>query len=183
MGKVRISRDYLIEEWSEAFQLDECSPSGISWKINGNNKMKGKPAGWLNELGYWKVEYKNKGIQVHRIVFYLFNGYIDKEKVVDHLNGNPSDNSASNLRLITYAENCRNKKRSKNNRTGTNGVHETHDFITTWMENGKQKSKKFSVIEYGEKAREMAESFRSSKIAELNDCGYNYSNTHGLERV
>jgi hypothetical protein len=182
MGKVRLSKDYFIEEWSEVFQLDSKSPSGISWNIGGNNKIKGKSVGWLTELNYWRCEYKNKSIQIHRIIYYLHYGYISNEMVVDHKNGNPSDNSILNLRLITYAENCRNKNISKNNRTGTNGVHETHDFIASWQENGKHKSKKFSVLKYGIKAKQMAELFRYNKIADLNAKGYNYSETHGIKR-
>jgi hypothetical protein len=182
VGRVRKAKDHLIDKWSDIFQIDDKSPSGISWKISGANKVIGKPAGWLTDLGYWKVEHENKAIQVHRIIYYLHRLCLDSTMVVDHINGNPSDNSINNLRLITYAENCRNKKLSKNNKTGTNGVYEVHDFIATWMENDKQNSKKFSVFEYGVKAKEMAESFRSSRISELNEAGYNYSSTHGLKR-
>lgn len=182
MGKVRYAADHLIEEWFEVFQLDEKSPSGLSWKINGNNKVKGKPCGWLSDLGYWKVEYKTKTISCHRVVYYLLYSSIEAEKVVDHINGIPSDNTPSNLRLITYAENCRNKKRSKNNRTGLTGVYENHEFIAVWSENGKSYSKTFKVADYGEDTKAVAEEFRENKIAELNAKGYNYSDTHGLQR-
>lgn len=182
MGKVRQANDYYIDLWNDVFYIDKNSPSGISWKINGNNKQIGKPVGWKTELNYWKAEFNTKALLIHRVVYFLHHGHLDKTMVVDHINGDPSDNSIENLRMISYAENSRNRKLGVNSKTGTNGVHETHDFIATWSENGKAHSKKFSVLVYGDNARNLAEAFRKKKINDLNNVGHNYTDHHGLER-
>lgn len=182
MGKIRIAKDWFKNEWSDVFQLDQNSPSGLSWKIKGNNKVIGKPVGWITKLNYWKCEYNDKAILVHRVIYYLNTGQLDETKVIDHIDGNPQNNNIENLREITYAENSRNKKMGSNNRTGITGIHENHDYVVTWAENGKHFSKKFSVIKLGQdKALEYALNFRETKLSELNAESYNYSDRHGKQ--
>jgi hypothetical protein len=155
---MRLSKDYFKEEWVDVFQLDSSSPSGISWKVSGNNKSIGKPVGWKTELGYWKCEYKSKSILVHRIIYYLIHNKLSEYCVVDHING----------------------KRLINNTSEFTGVQERHEFIAQWTENGKLFNKSFKVSKYGyDLAKQMAIDFREKKIKELNQLGYNYSDRHG----
>lgn len=60
---------------------------------------------------------KRKLIQMHRE---LLNFPSNKE--VDHINGNTLDNRKINLRPCTHAENLRNSKLNKRNKTGFRGV-------------------------------------------------------------
>lgn len=43
--------------------------------------------------------------------------------VVDHVDGDPRNNCRANLRLCSQAENLRNRKRAKSNRSGFKGVY------------------------------------------------------------
>lgn len=176
----RVSKDHFIKEWPGVFEKSTESPSGLVWKIpRGTNIRVGDFVGYKSDLGYWKVEYKNKCIGVHRIIYYLKHGWLDSTKVIDHIDGDPSNNSIDNLREITYEENSRNKKMSKANRSGTTGVHEIHEWIATWTENDKNRSKSFPVWRYGANARQLAEAYREQRIKTLNTKEYNYTERHG----
>jgi hypothetical protein len=60
---------------------------------------------------------ENKLIQLHRIVIKAKQG-----EIVDHINGNKLDNRKCNLRICTKSQNCQNRKISKLNKSGFNGV-------------------------------------------------------------
>jgi len=65
-----------------------------------------------DSLGYlyadlWK-EGKRYRIGVHRLVYWYFNGILDSNLDIDHIDGNPHNNSINNLRLVTHKENMNN---------------------------------------------------------------------------
>lgn len=49
----------------------------------------------------------------------------DSGVVVDHINGNPSDNRKENLRVVSHLENMKNRKLSSANTSGITGVFQT----------------------------------------------------------
>lgn len=64
------------------------------------------------------VKQKRKNCSIHRLVFAAFKGQIREGYVIDHIDGNTSNNNISNLRSITVTENNRSgyeRKRLKGN--------------------------------------------------------------------
>jgi hypothetical protein len=89
-----------------------------------NARFAGKQAGWLNRaIGYWYVSMLGRVFLAHRLAWLIQTGsWPENGFDVDHVDGNPSNNTFANLRLASRAENIRNQKRSKSNSSGFKGV-------------------------------------------------------------
>jgi hypothetical protein len=66
---------------------------------------------------------------------------------VDHINGDSLDNRLCNLRLVTRAQNCKNRLISKNNKSGYKGVH-FEPKRGKWIAQIKHELKHYSLGEY-----------------------------------
>ncbi len=106
------------------FYYDESSPSKLAHfcdKFTGEfNSVKvaykGMPAGYKNKIGYYSASYNGKSFLAHRLVYSLVHGIdLPNNMVVDHIDGNRSNNSISNLRLVSKSENSKNKKHKTTN--------------------------------------------------------------------
>lgn len=80
-----------------------------------------KVAGYTQKDGYVRFNFNNKHFRAHKLAWlYVYGEY--PESHIDHINGNPSDNSICNLRLCTRNQNMQNRKINKNNKIGIKGV-------------------------------------------------------------
>lgn len=91
------------------------------WKVHrGSRATIGSVAGTTNKRGYTSIGYNGKSYYIHRIVFYVSNGYLPA--VVDHKHGVEAGNGIDNLQEATQQQNCMKAKMPKNNTSGFRGV-------------------------------------------------------------
>lgn len=72
--------------------------------------------------GYSYICIKGASISAHRLAWFYMTGSWPKG-VIDHVDGNPTNNKFSNLRDVTFTQNIWNRKKPKNNTSGFKGVH------------------------------------------------------------
>lgn len=89
----------------------------VSWKHRSdksrqwNTKYAGKEAGCICDRGYRQIRLNDRGMRYHRVAWVLMHGDCPLDRLIDHINGDTSDNRAVNLRLATLSQNTINAKR------------------------------------------------------------------------
>lgn len=68
--------------------------------------------------GYLYVRFQKKNVSAHRIVFAKFNGFLRSDKVVNHKDGNKTNNNVLNLELISESQNQIHSYKHLHNRYG-----------------------------------------------------------------
>lgn len=92
-----------------------------------------KPIGTKDKSGYMRTQLDTVKLLVHRIAWVLTYGEWP-EKLIDHIDGDPSNNRLNNLRLATHRENQSNKKKlSAKNTSGYQGVSLSSDGSGKWL--------------------------------------------------
>lgn len=148
------------------------------WKA-WNKRFSGKTAGWVDTLAngksYIRLKIDGKIYKAHRVIFVIMSGDIDESLEVDHINGNGTDNSWFNIRLVKKDCNAKNHRMQSNNTSGVVGV--------SWM---KDRSKWMAHISSGKKKRitlgffsDFDAAVKARKAAEVQ---YGYHKNHGTER-
>lgn len=195
------TKDYNATKWDDYFYIDETSPSGLRWKVDrrcGKNYLSvktkaGTVAGslqWYNsgKSKRWSVEFENKPYKVHRIIFVLIHGSIEIDKVIDHLDGDSSNNKIENLAMKSQKLNTQNSKMKSVNTSGIVGVHFDTKFskgvtytywVARWVSGYKKCFKHFSINKLGYKeALVQATEYRLNQMLLLNEGGSNYTERH-----
>lgn len=98
--------------------------TGIFTRRIGNRQWKvDQVSGCLEPDGYIRITIGQMANRAHRLAWLYTYGEFPKGDI-DHINGNRSDNRISNLREVTRAANCQNRRVSKKG-TGFLGVSKT----------------------------------------------------------
>jgi len=99
-----LSKEELTEFW------DFSSNGFIIWKKNYFKQLVGTSVTCKSSLGYTVVSHKGAQYKVHRLIYAYHTG--KWPRLIDHINGNPSDNRIENLREVTFAQNSANTQKS-----------------------------------------------------------------------
>jgi HNH endonuclease len=84
-------------------------------------KTKKSSNGSKDYYGYTIIKFKGRQYKAHRLIWMYHYGTFP-QNVIDHKNGNKSDNRIENLRDVKQAENVRATNRKPNYETGVIGV-------------------------------------------------------------
>lgn len=169
-NKVRVNRpvkDLDYDLFCEYLYVDESSPSGLRWKKKVRYDLPvGSVAGRFrhDKDGYWYVKLRQKMYIAQRVVMTMAQGYpVPNDMLVNHKDGNRSNNSVENLEVVTFSENCRKKTNKKISSTGIEHLHWSvqHGYwVVKFNLNFKLFSKVFSVKRF---AKENGLSFEEAK--------------------
>lgn len=191
--------DYDIINWAEFFKYDTNSKSGLKWAIDkfdiyGKRRTirAGSDAGTCvtstrSNLKYWRVSLpingNNSTYMVHRIIAVLHGKNINSD-IIDHINGDSSDNRLENIRVTSQEINSRNCRISTDSPYGIYGVRSQqlgslNYFYGDFREDGKSKTKWFSINVLGVmEAFKQAVIYRQKAIIRLNKQGSGYTDRH-----
>jgi len=86
-----------------------------------NKRFSGARINSKTQSGYIVLSLFNRQISAHRVAFAVYYGR-RPDGVIDHINGDKTDNRICNLRDTTAEGNAKNRKRGSNNKTGVPGV-------------------------------------------------------------
>jgi len=102
MTKIGLNPDLL----RTYFALSDESPTNLIWVVARPYKIQpGDKAGCLNGEGYYQLRLNYRSYLVHRIVWALANDRDPGRLQIDHIDMNRSNNTPSNLRLVTHRVN------------------------------------------------------------------------------
>ena len=127
-------------ELKEIFSYDEQTGL-LSWKKTGMGRNNSRVAGSIRPDGYRIVHFAGGYHYIHRVAWFYVHGTWPSG-VVDHIDGNPSNNAIGNLRVVskrTNAENVRGPTSAS--KTGYLGVYQSRgvgSFIAQIRVNGKR---------------------------------------------
>ena len=119
----------------------------LYWRISKALCIRiGDLAGAICKDGYREIRISYKPYKAHRLIFLYHHGYLPK--YLDHIDGDLSNNSISNLREATSQENSWNRKKSKSmNGKSTSSVYkgvswhkQSKKWRTRIQVNGKRES-------------------------------------------
>jgi len=108
-GKLIATNDNYIEQFinDSNYRINSDGTIETCLSLNGASitNIWRKKAVQKNSDGYYRVGYKSKYLQLHRIIYRKFIGPLASDLTINHKDGNSLNNTPNNLELITCGEN------------------------------------------------------------------------------
>lgn len=115
----------LASEWASVPDIWEYREGNLYWRVKCGRGVSVRYPGdkvivKADVHGYQNVTWKRKHYAIHRVVFLLSQNWLPD--CVDHIDGNPSNNSAANLRAASRLQNQHNRRPNLKSKTGVKNV-------------------------------------------------------------
>lgn len=128
-----------IEKLKQTFRINENLELERKNKASGKwHIVKNKPN---SHKGYCQVAFNGTMCFYHRIIWCLYYGEdVKRGEIIDHKDGDRTNNKIENLRVCDINQNSYNRKRPCNNKVGLKGVHwnkEKRKYVAKINERGK----------------------------------------------
>ncbi len=156
------------------FHYNKVTGDFIWLRPSGTNNRVGSVANTKTKRGYVQVKIGTNTYLVHRLIFLYMTGDYPKG-VVDHINGNASDNRWENLRDVTHQENCKNQVIGKDNTSGVPGV-SFHKVTQKWRAQISTNGKIIYLGLYETKDEAIAARLEANKT-------YGFHDNHGKQKT
>lgn len=92
-----------------------CPSTGAITRSDGTRAFNSVARG-----GYRQGKWRGLNLKAHRVAWIMATG--EEPDVIDHINGDCSDNRLINLRAVSRAENQKNRAVGRNSKTGEIGI-------------------------------------------------------------
>jgi hypothetical protein len=110
-----------IERLREVLDYDPLT-GALKWRFRTSPNAKlDEPAGAIGKHGYRKIRLDDRYYPSSHLAWFHYYG-VTPAGLIDHENGDKSDDRIENLRLATASQNSMNQGRNRNNTTGFKGV-------------------------------------------------------------
>lgn len=127
-------------------ELLDYRDGNLWWRVKYTSNSLDRPAGCFDvNDGYWAIKVKQVKYLAHRLIWIYVYGSIDKDLVIDHIDGNKLNNKIENLRLVTNRENLHNSHR---HRAGKLAGTSYHKRAKKWSAQIYVNSKLFHIGDY-----------------------------------
>jgi hypothetical protein len=90
----------------------------FTWKEHQPRARAGSVAGHINSRGYWRILFKKRGFNAHRLAWFIHTGRLPIGEI-DHKNLIKTDNRIANLRECSRAQNAANRRATGRGLKGT----------------------------------------------------------------
>lgn len=125
---------------------------------------------------YITINLGGRELKAHRVAWIMCNGEIPEGLVIDHVNGDGTDNRLENLRVVTTSDNSANSTISKRNKTGITGVsfnRKTERYVVSICRNSQPKLLSQSLQDF----------FEACCMRKSAEIRFDYHPNHGRARA